>query len=160
MHSIYNNKLVLHRNLGYRVVYAKSNRTISHLHVSLHYVRPVAQSVQTFVFHINVKVDEVGQRYQLLASRYQLNCLWHSHTSVLSVNGEYSFWLSEPSIHCWTMYIHLGALGSLERREHFPLWQYFITSTHNTFSKGGQMCRSSLSLPRSFPLGSWFSLAV
>lgn len=47
-------------------------------------------------------------------------------------------------------------LWRAESRDHFPLRQYFITSARNTFSKGGQMCRSSFSLPRSFPLGSWF----
>lgn len=66
------------------------------------------------------------------------------------------FGSSNPAICCGPMYIHLDALGSLESREHFPLRQYFITSARNTFSKGGQMCRSSFSLPRSFPLGSWF----
>lgn len=54
------------------------------------------ESEQIFAFHINVKLDEVGQRYQLLASGYQLNCLWHSRTSVLSVNGEHGIWLFKP----------------------------------------------------------------
>lgn len=89
--------------------------------------------------------------YQLLASRYQLTVF--GKVLLLCSLHSWRRWYLAP----WTLRfaavpstVTLDALGSLASREHFTLQQYFITSARNTFSKGGQMCRSSFSLPRSF----------
>lgn len=123
----------------------------------LHSVRPVTLRLSKSLFFTLIwNLDEAGQCYQLLVSRYQLT-VFGKAVPLFSVQLEnIAFGSSNPVICCWPTYIHSDALGYLESRKLFPLWQYFIISVHNAFSKRGQMCKSRFSLP-SFPLGSWFS---